>query len=53
MSGLISAGALGTVALKGVVHGAAAALGAKAVSEGIKAVEESSSKKSSAKPATA
>jgi hypothetical protein len=45
----ISASALGAAALKG----AAAALGAKAVSEAIKAVEESSSKKSSAKPATA
>jgi hypothetical protein len=49
----ISASALGTVALKGAVHGAAGFLAAKAVSEAVKAVEESSSKKSSAKPATA
>ncbi len=53
MSGLISAGALGATALKGLAYGAATVLGAKAATEAIKAVEESKSKKSSAKPATA
>jgi hypothetical protein len=49
----VSASALGAVALKGAVHGAAAALGAAAVSEAIKAVKESSPKTTSPKAATA
>ncbi len=49
----ISASALGAAALNGAVKATAGVLAAKAVTEVVKAVEESSSKKSSAKPATA
>jgi hypothetical protein len=49
----VTASVLGAVALKGAVHGVAAALGTAAVSEAIKAVKESSPKATSPKAATA
>jgi hypothetical protein len=49
----VTACTLGAVALKGAAHGAAATLGALAVSEAVKAVKESSPKATAPKAATA